>query len=85
MAVIGWRDVRVAVIGWHDVQVAVIGWHDVWQSLPVGEDSSTVGKKVAHARFHGGGLYSFPFPLNLSLPCPFAHKLSLLCHPYNSK
>ena len=27
----------------------------------------------------GRGLYSFPFPLNLSLPCSFLLNLSLLC------
>ena len=28
-------------------------------------------------------LHSFPVPLNLSLPCPFPLKLSLLCTLYN--
>jgi hypothetical protein len=31
----------------------------------------------------GRGLHSFPFPLNLSLPCPFPLNLSLICPPYN--
>jgi hypothetical protein len=29
----------------------------------------------------GRGLHSFPIPLNLSLPCPFPLKLSVLCPP----
>jgi len=31
----------------------------------------------------GRGSHSFPFPLNLSLPCPFPLDLSLLCPPYD--
>jgi len=29
----------------------------------------------------GRGLHSFPFPLNLSLPCPFPLNVSSLCPP----
>jgi hypothetical protein len=29
------------------------------------------------------GLHSFPFPLNLSLPCPFTLNYSSLCPPYD--
>ena len=32
----------------------------------------------------GRGLHSFPFLLNLSLPCPFPLNLSLLCPLHNS-
>jgi hypothetical protein len=31
----------------------------------------------------GRGLHSFPFPLNLSLPCPFPLNLSLICPSHN--
>jgi len=31
----------------------------------------------------GRALHSFPFPLNLSLPCPFPLNLSLLCPQHN--
>jgi hypothetical protein len=34
-------------------------------------------------RVAGRGLHSFPFPLNLSLPCPFPLNCSSLCPPYD--
>jgi hypothetical protein len=34
--------------------------------------------RLAGATTLGRGLHSFPFPLNLSLPCPFPPNLSLL-------
>ena len=35
------------------------------------------------SRTGGRALHSFPFPLNLSLPCPFPLDFSLLCPLHN--
>jgi hypothetical protein len=36
-----------------------------------------------HLQDGGRGLHTFPFPLNLSLPCPFQLNVSSLCPPYD--
>jgi hypothetical protein len=55
----------------HLLQAVTVGW-------------AVLGPVAAVGLGTGRGLHSFPFPLNLSLPCPFTLSLSSLCPLHNA-